>query len=1569
MKKNFFPAPDKKSINEQEQTTLKYWQARDIFQKSIDTRNPNYSYKFFDGPPFATGLPHYGHILAGTIKDAIPRYKTMKGYRVDRKWGWDCHGVPVEFLVEKEHQIGGKPGIEKMGVGPFNELCRGVVQRCANDWEDTVSRMGRFVDFEQDYRTMDPEFMESVWWVFGELWNKGLIYEGEKVVAYSPKLGSPLSNFEANLNYQNIQNDKTVTSKFTLIDEPNTHFLAWTTTPWTLPSNLALCVNPKLEYAKVEKDGDFYIVAQNLVAQIFGEDAEITSIMVGKDLVGKKYQPLFDFFQDTPNAFQVLSDEYVSDADGTGVVHQAPNFGEDDARICHENGIKYLSPNPIDENGYFNHEVLPDELNGRYFRYDPEVEGSKENNANDWVLANLGEKLFDKGQSTHSYPHCWRTDCALMYRGINTWFVDVQKVKQLMIEKNQDINWLPAHLRDGRFGKLLETAPDWAISRNRYWGCPIPVWKCEQCGHTEVVTSQNMLEQKTNTSVKDLHKHFVDDLTWNCPQCTQQTEITVIRHGQTDGNKNGVWQGQQNIELNETGRQQAREAKNNFKDFDIVIASPLKRAQETAQILFPEAQIITDERIIEKNLGSFEGTPVQETNDPNEVRYGNCPNGESFEKDVKPRAREFVRDIQARYPGKKVAVVSHGIVIRAMYEITGLGSLREDKLFKNLDSFSAMLKPQMVRIPEVLDCWFESGAMPYGSVHYPFDKEHKNQLFAVRHGQSTKNIPVELAVGTVEESAKYPLTEKGRKDAETEAQKYANEFDIIVSSPLLRAQQTAQEFLKTNPNAEYFEEFDLIDIQVGQFEGQEVASESKWRKENNFIVDDEFPGGGESYRQMKTRIESIIKTYDQKFAGKKILFVSHGWPIDSILEKNEGRPATMLDQCCAHTTVFALDNLHFASDDFQPADFIAEGIDQTRGWFYSLHVLGCALFGKNMYQNVITNGIILAEDGQKMSKSKKNYPDPNLIFEKYGADAMRFYLLSSPVVRGENFRFAEHGVAEVLKSIILPLQSTYQFFSTYANIDEWSPTRFVFVRHGEGDHNVERIYSGDAKNQHNLTENGQAQIHEIAEFLPKFDVMVTSPFLRTKQTTEIVKTLQNFAGEVVVDERVQEPYFGELEGKKWIHPADRYANTSTEGPLAVQARINEFIDDMSQQHEGKTIFVASHGSPIRNADCYQANVTEIEDMMRVPYTGTGKYKTLFALPDTKNELDLWILSELQSVIKHFNTHMDAYNIEVALRPIAPFVDNLNNWYLRRNRRRFWANGLDADKKSGYATLHYVLLTLSKILAPVCPFFAEKLFQDLGGSGSVHLEILPNARENWINESLEKQVSVAREIVALAAGIRSKAKIKLRQPLSTLQFLTTEKVDLDLEVIKSEANVKEVKILTEAELSQFATKIIRVNARMVGRKFGKKVQELIKAGKAGEFEILANGQAQVAGEILEADEFEVAFLTQEGVEAEATARTVVLLETEINDELAVEGMSREIIRSIQEMRKNNGFEVSDRINVSYQTDSSILQQAFQQFGEKIASETLAQAIVQTDLETETIKIDGESIQLLFEKVSA
>jgi isoleucyl-tRNA synthetase len=665
----FSPVSNKPDFQSLEQEILLFWKENGTFKKSLDQRKGAPEFVFYDGPPFATGLPHYGHLLAGTIKDVVPRYQTMRGHYVDRRFGWDCHGLPVEYEVEQTLKISGKTEIEKLGVDVFNEQCRSIVLRYTREWRDIVTRMGRWVDFDNDYKTMDPPYMESIWWVFKSLWDKNLIYEGQKILPYCPRCSTPLSNFETNQGYVDV-NDPAITVRFAVEGEQNTYILAWTTTPWTLPSNMALAVGNDITYSRVEEDNATYYLALDLVPTFYKDNTGYKSIseLKGADLVGMKYTPLFPYFQDRKNegAFRVVAADFVSTEEGTGVVHIAPGFGEDDHRLGLTENLPAVCP--VDEEGRFTTPVS-DYLGRQVKDTDPEIIDR---------LKKEG-KLIHKSTILHSYPHCWRCDTPLIYKAVSTWFVKVEEIKDRLIRANQDIQWVPEHLKDGRFGKWLEGARDWAISRNRYWGTPLPVWKNKDNSEIICIGSINELEELSGKRINDLHKHLVD-----------------------------------NIEI----------------------------------------------------------------------------------------------------PSRK-----------------GGGPLR--------------------RIPEVLDCWFESGSMPYAQAHYPFE------------------------------------------------------------------------------NKEHFEN-------------------------------------------------------------------------------------------------------HF------PADFIAEGLDQTRGWFYTLMVLSVALFDKHSFNNVIVNGLVLAEDGRKMSKRLKNYPDPVYMMNSYGADALRLYMINSSVVKGEDLRFSEQGVKDLLRHILIPLWNAYSFFVTYANIDNWT---------------------------------------------------------------------------------------------------------------------------------------------------------------------------------------------------------------------------------------------------------------------------------------------------------------------------------------------------------------------------------------------------------------------------------------------------------------------------------------------------------------------------------------------------
>ena len=664
------PVSSQPNLPALEREVLARWAREYSFQQSIDMRDAgtdgSNEFVFYDGPPFANGLPHYGHLLTGYVKDAVPRYQTMRGRRVERRFGWDCHGLPAEVQAEKELGISGHPEISAFGVDKFNDACRSSVLQFTEEWRDYVTRQARWVDFDNDYKTLDLDYMESVMWAFKTLWDKGLIYEGFRVLAYCWRCETPLSNTETRMDdvYRDRQ-DPAVTVWFEL--ETGERILAWTTTPWTLPSNLALAVGPDIDYAVLEADGERWIIAESRLgayeAQL-GEGVQVGSLK-GSDLVGRRYSPLFDYFAEMPNAFQVLSADFVSTEDGTGIVHMAPGFGEEDQNACNAAGIDTVCP--MDEHGQYTAEIS-DWVGQHVF------------DANPLIIRSLKDsgRIVRHDSYMHSYPHCWRCAEPLVYRAISSWFVKVTDVKDRMVELNQQINWVPSHVKDGSFGKWLENARDWSISRNRFWGSPIPVWVSDnpEFPRIDVYGSVAELEADFGVRVADLHRPVIDEL---------------VRPNPDD------------------------------------------------------------------------------------------PSGTST----------------------------------------------------------------MRRVPEVLDCWFESGSMPFAQVHYPFE------------------------------------------------------------------------------NAEWFEH-------------------------------------------------------------------------------------------------------HY------PGDFIVEYLGQTRGWFYTMHVLATALFDRPAFSNCVSHGIVLGDDGAKMSKSLNNYPDPNQMFEVYGSDAMRWYLLSSPILRGSDFSVTETGMRDTVRQVVLTLWNAYYFLTLYA---------------------------------------------------------------------------------------------------------------------------------------------------------------------------------------------------------------------------------------------------------------------------------------------------------------------------------------------------------------------------------------------------------------------------------------------------------------------------------------------------------------------------------------------------------
>lgn len=672
-----------------EEEILSFWSEHKIFQKTLEIRQSGQPFVFYDGPPFATGLPHYGHLLAGTIKDIIPRYMTMRGHYVERRFGWDCHGLPIEALAQEALGLAGAGAIKEAGVDVFNEKCRSMVLTYVSEWRKTVTRMGRWVDFDNDYKTMDTTFMETIWWVFKQLWDQGRIYRDYRIMPYSWKLTTTLSNFEANSNYKQVQDpDITVRVKIKsghmFAANGNLYILVWTTTPWTLPENLALCAGPDIDYVLIEdvESGDRYVIAQARLAAYYKKESEyrIVEAFKGDAMSGWTYEPLFPYYRDHANSFRVLTDAFVSTEDGTGIVHMAPAYGEDDYRVCRAEGIELVDP--LDEDCRFKPII-------------PEYAGMFCKDADKLIIKRLKDegRLIRHSTIVHSYPFCERTDTPLIYRAVDAWYVKVEDLRDELVSRNDAVYWMPAYVGEKRFGNWLKDARDWNISRNRFWGSCIPVWVAEDGSDMICVGSIDELEKLSGQKVTDLHKHIVDKI------------------------------------------------------------------------------------VFEKN-------------------------------------------------GKKYK-----------------------------------------RTPEVLDCWFESGSMPYAQNHYPFE------------------------------------------------------------------------------NADRF------------------------------------------------------------------------------------------DHCF-------------------PADFIAEGLDQTRGWFYTLLIISTALFKTSAFKNVVVNGLVLAEDGRKMSKRLKNYPDPNLILQTHGADALRLYMIYSPVVRAEDLCFSEQGVIHALRHLIIPLWNSYSFLVTYARIDGWTPEKSADLP--ESDHVLDR---------------------------------------------------------------------------------------------------------------------------------------------------------------------------------------------------------------------------------------------------------------------------------------------------------------------------------------------------------------------------------------------------------------------------------------------------------------------------------------------------------------------------------
>jgi isoleucyl-tRNA synthetase len=1028
---------DKLNYHELESEILKSWETHDIFRKSITTREGKQQFTFYEGPPTANGRPGIHHVMGRTLKDIICRYKTMQGFQVYRKAGWDTHGLPVEIEVEKSLGFKHKDDIIGYGVAKFNEECKKSVWKYKTEWEQLTTMMGYWVDLQHPYVTFDNTYIESIWWALKQFFDKGSIYKGYKIQPYCPRCETPLSSHEVSLGYKDVK-DPSVYIKLKVKGEENTFFLVWTTTPWTLISNVAIAVHPDIEYVKVEQKGEKLILAEARLS-VLGDDYVVLEKFKGASLAGKEYERMFSYHQVKEKGWYVVLADFVTTEDGSGIVHMAPAYGEDDYQMGRKYGLPTI--HPVNKSGEFNSEVT--DFAGMFVKdADPEI------------IQNLRRRkiLYKKEQYLHSYPHCWRCSSPLLYYARDSWYIRTTEYAPRMIELNKTINWIPPEVGAGRFGNWLEENKDWALSRDRFWGTPLPIWICEHCGKQKCIGSVEEYKKGGHVSEPlDLHKPYVDDVTFVC------------------------------------------------------------------------------------DCGSI-----------------------------------------------------------------------------------------MKRTPELIDVWFDSGSMPFAQWHYPFE------------------------------------------------------------------------------NKERFEK--------------------------------------------------------------------------------------------AH-----------------PADFISEGIDQTRGWFYTLHAISTFLFDMPAFKNVLVNELILDKQGQKMSKSKKNTVDPFELLRKYSADTVRWYLVSqSPVWRPT--LFDSEGVGEVQRKFFSTLVNTYSFFALYANVDEF--------------------------------ENSEAVIP--------------------------------------VSER--------------------------------------------------------------------------------------------------QEIDRWILSALNSLIKIYIQSMEAYDVTRAARAVSDFtIDQLSNWYVRRNRRRFWKSEKGKDKTAAYQTLYECLLTLTKLIAPFSPFLSDELYHNLTKGNksaleSVHLEEIPNPDERAVNPELENRMGHAIRIVGLVRAMRMKSNLKVRQPLQKIILPVKSEADrkeigLMEDVILEEINVRKIEYV--ADESAIIKKKSKPNFKSLGPKFGKSVQpiaarlrdlsseEISKLQSQGTLVVNINGM----GYTIDAGDVEILHEDIQGWLVETDGSLTVALDTALTEELIDEGLAREFVNRIQNIRKDSGFEVTNRIRIKH-ASSERLTKALDRMTEYVKQETLAvevQAISHEDaleLSTKSEDINGE-----------
>ena len=1029
-----FKELSKKKVSLVEKDILEKFKKEDILNKTIENRKDCENFVFYDGPATANGMPGVHHMLAKLLKDTFCKYKTMQGYRVVRKVGWDTHGLPVELGVEKKLGFSNKNDIEKYGIKEFNEKCRESVWENEAAFRDLTEEMGQFIDLKHPYVTYDNNYIETEWWILKKFFDEGLIYEGYKILPYCPRCGTGLASHEVAQGYKDVQVN-TVTVPFKLKNE-DAYFLVWTTTPWTLLANVAICVNPNEEYIKVNSKGYKFIVAKKLADKVLGEGYEVLETYKGTDLEYTEYEQLLPFINVNKKAFFVVCDTYVTMEDGTGLVHIAPAFGQDDYEV----GRKYDLPviNPVAEDGTYKEGPWASRF---VMDKDLEIDIIKYLKDND--------KLFKKEKLNHNYPHCWRCQTPLLYYSKPSLYIETTKFKDKVIENNKKINWYPSYVGEKRFGNWLENMNDWAISRNRYWGCPIPLWKCS-CGHMEMIGSREELINKSIEKIDEsieLHRPYVDDIHIKCPNC---------------------------------------------------------------------------------------------------------------------------------------------------------GKI-------------------MNRIPEVMDCWFDSGSMPFAQYHYPFE------------------------------------------------------------------------------NKELWEE---------QF----------------------------------------------------------------------------------------------------PADFISEGIDQTRGWFYVLLIISTFVTGKSPFKNVLVNDLLLDKYGQKMHKSRGNAINPFEIINEYGADTIRWYMpYVSPV--WTPIKFDVEGLKEVYSKFFNTLKNTYNFFALYANTDELDPREF-----------------------------------------------------------------------------------------------------------------------------------------------------------NVPY-------------ENREEIDKWILSKYNKLIKYCTDAYNSYDLTKVVRSVTDFVsEDLSNWYIRRNRRRFWASELDDNKKAVYNTTYEVLEGLCKLIAPIVPFVSEEIYTNLTNEQSVHLQDFPVYDETKINEVIEEKMDLVRKLISLGRNAREEAKIKVRQPISEIILDGKNKAVINdlVDLIKEELNVKNV-IFTQ-DLNEYISYDIKPNFKVCGPILGKNIKEFqdkLKDFTQDNISTLENGNTitlNISGNDIDItyDMLDIRINSKEGFNASNEGNNFIILNTTLTDELIDEGIVREFVSKVQQIRKTNDYEMMDNINIYYSHNDEF-NKSIKNYIDFIKKETLAIDLIESDENYEnTYDLNGIELGIRLEK---